>query len=462
MSIAIDHSRALAIENWICNNSIAETDSKYEGFQWKFRGKLLKELTNRIDPCKKDYSGDYVFLVDINLLHYNFENRRIKIYLKEREQEKAAAKSESHSLTVSESNKEDVEWLESLLLGKKDLIGVVSNAPGFEQELIINHQLEPAVITRDGTLRNGNRRKAIFHEILRKIAAGVKTSEVNYSKLDPENFKYLKVAILPHDITADELFDLENFLQTKKEWKQVYDPISTLMIIKEAYEVRHYTFEDIRTRYLHDVSASKIQADYKKVIAIDKYLTSVGKPGQYRLIQNQQELFEDYVNYDFANTGLSGFHKEKAAEKQAITRKRDEFFYDMVSANHYNPEVLKPSEKAVRSIASDAFKNGGKNPASIVSKFYSGIDRKKLVQGEETAVLKFSTNVASIVSEYKRKKADLVPLEKLKQIALDLNRFSTSAREMLARKRETGKYVKLAKEGLSKIELEVAKQKKQD
>ncbi|QQG48404.1 MAG: hypothetical protein HY247_06575 [archaeon] len=462
MSIAIDHSRALAIGNWVCNSSIAETGSKYEGFQWKFRGKLLKDLTNRIGPCNKEYPGDCVFLVDINLLRYNFENRRIKIYLKERVQEKAGSKSISGSLTVSETNKEDVEWLESLLLGKKDIIGVVSNAPGFEQELITSHQLEPAVITRDGTLRNGNRRKAIFHEILRKIAAGVKTAEMNYGKLDPENFKYLKVIILPHDITDDDLFDLENFLQTKKEWKQVYDPISTLMIIKEAYEERHYTFEDIRRKYLHDVSASKIQSDYKKIIAIDKYLTSINKPGQYRLIQNQQEMFEDYVNYDFANTGLASLHKEKAAEKQAITRKRDEFFYDLVSANHYNPEVLRPSEKAVRSIASDVFKSVGKNPSSIIAKFYSGIDRKKLIRGEETMTLRFSTNVASIVDEYKLKKADLAPLEKLKQIALDLNKFSTSARGLLARKRETGKYVKLAKEGLSKIELEVAKHKKED
>ena len=238
-------------------------------------------------------------------------------------------------------------------------MGVKSNAAGFEQELITSGQQEPAVITVDGTLRNGNRRKAIFHEIIRKI----KAREAGYSKLSPESFQYLKVVVLPKDINEEELFDLENFLQTKKDWKQPYDSITILNIIKEAYDVFHYSFEDIRDKYLHDRDVSAIELDYKKIIAIDKYLASIEKAGQYRLVDRQQEMFEDFAKTDFTNAGLANLHREKTAERQAISRQRTQTFFDMVSVNACNSEVPKPSEKAVRRIVTEIFKNGFIKPA---------------------------------------------------------------------------------------------------
>lgn len=454
LSISWDSKRVREIEQFIATSTIAKPEPliRFENFNWRYKGKLLKEVHNEINGER--YPCDQVFQIDIDILHYNFDNRRIAIYRKEREAEKKNDPSRFHSIEVSESNAEDISWMEDILLDRNNVImGVRSTTEGFEKELMTNGQLEPAVITIDGTLRNGNRRKAIFTEILRRT----KAKDKGYANLDSEQFKYLKVIILPRDIRGPELFDLENFLQTKKDWKQPYDAITIMNIIKEARDDFELEFEDIRDKYLHDKTKAEIETDYWKIKEIDKYLMAIGKPGQYRMIDRQQEMFEDFVRFNFADAGLSAIPRERRAQKQLASRQREEVFFDMVSANQCNSEVLRPSEKWVRKMAQEIFKKGSDKPEAIISKFYSGVDRTKLGQCEPTNVEKFATNIVSQIDSHTALNIEKQPLDKLKRIARELNSFGPKARASLARKRETSRYVGLAKEGLDKIEKEVAK-----
>ena len=83
MTLAIDSKKAKEIEQFITASTIAKPTPalKYNNFQWKYKGKELKDVYNTIGEEK--YSCDTIFLVDIDLLRYNFQNRRIQIYLKE-------------------------------------------------------------------------------------------------------------------------------------------------------------------------------------------------------------------------------------------------------------------------------------------------------------------------------------------------------------------------------------------
>ena len=115
-------------------------------------------------------------------------------------------------------------------------------------------------------------------------------------------FQYLKIIILPR-VDEAALFDLENFLQTKRDWKQPYDAFTELNIIKEARDKYEMAFEQINDKYLHRSNVKDVEVDYKKIKAIDDYLDMIGKPGQYRMVAGQQEMFEDFIKYSFKETG---------------------------------------------------------------------------------------------------------------------------------------------------------------
>jgi hypothetical protein len=454
MTLTVTNERVAQIEQYIATNSIANAKQKYDTLQWKFRGGDLKDVDNTISGNK--YSCDTVFNIDIDLLHYNFTNRRILIYRKEREIEKQQNPQNYESPIVNENNKEDIEWMKRLLLGKENMYGVRSNTEGFTSELIQNHQLEPAIITIDGTLRNGNRRKAIFHDILEKIKNKRKDKNMDYSILDPEPFKRLKAIILPRDITEEELFDLENFLQTKRDWKQAYDPFSVLNIIKEAVDKYELSFEEIKKRYLHDMDVSKIRSDYFKIRKMDEYLESIESPGQYGKIQNQMELFEDNVNYSFEEVGLANIPREQKSFKDKIVRERKQLFFDIVAANACNNEVLRPSEKAVRKLVQEVFKEYKSHPERILSEIYSGIDREKLRTCESVQVDKFGYRIDSLIAKYQGQNVEKAPLAKLKRIISDVNNLRQGERQKLARKKETAAQIGLLKEAVANLEKDIA------
>ena len=132
----------------------------------------------------------------------------------------------------------------------------------------------------------------------------------------------------------------------------------------------------------------------------------------------------------------------------------------MVATNQINPALLRPSDKAVRAIAQEVFKGSSALPGGNVGKFYDGVDKTKLRQGETTNVERFGANVEKEIMSHQAINVDRQPIEKLKKIARDLNRFKPRAIQNLARKKEAGEYISLAKKGLESIEKEIAKAQK--
>ena len=107
-------------------------------------------------------------------------------------------------------------------------------------------QQEPAILTADGVLINGNRRTAALRSLL----------------LDDHDLtaRYVRCLLLPEDATSDELVDLETELQVARDFREEYSWINESFLIEELYEREdrdwgrvakrvHRTIGDVRAMY---------------------------------------------------------------------------------------------------------------------------------------------------------------------------------------------------------------------
>jgi hypothetical protein len=109
-----------------------------------------------------------------------------------------------------------------------------------KEDLNSRAQQEPAVITADGVLINGNRRAAALRSL--------------YFDDDRLGAHYVKCLVLPADATASELVDLETELQIARDFKQDYGWINEAFLIEELFDREEKDFARVANRMHRDVS----------------------------------------------------------------------------------------------------------------------------------------------------------------------------------------------------------------
>lgn len=95
-------------------------------------------------------------------------------------------------------------------------------------------QQDPAIITAEGVLINGNRRSAALRSLY---------NDDKYLKA-----RYVKCLLLPQDATPEELTDLEAELQVARDFKESYSWINEALLIEELYEREGRNFDSVGTR----------------------------------------------------------------------------------------------------------------------------------------------------------------------------------------------------------------------
>ncbi|MFQ6397623.1 ParB N-terminal domain-containing protein [Nocardia sp. KC 131] len=113
---------------------------------------------------------------------------------------------------------------------------ILRSQDGFEAlkaDLRERGQQEPAIITADGILINGNRRSAAMRSLF----------EDGFLKT-----KYVKCLVLPSDATADELEDLETELQVARDFKEGYSWINTALRIEKHYNREGKNWDRVAAR----------------------------------------------------------------------------------------------------------------------------------------------------------------------------------------------------------------------
>lgn len=154
------------------------------------------------------------------------------------------------------------------------------------EKMILHHgQRDPAIITCDGFLINGNRRKMVLEKL--------------FQKTKQDKFKWMKVVILPDKgeeggpPTLFEIEKLENRYQFQKEGKAEYYGFDRAISIRRKNSMGLSLEEQIKDdpRYA-EADEKEIKRAVKKweeeylnpLICVDKYLEQSDRRGQYRAI----------------------------------------------------------------------------------------------------------------------------------------------------------------------------------
>lgn len=209
-----------------------------------------------------------VYRISVDDLAYNKANGRIKAEVLEKEAELGRE--------LEASRKEDQKTIGQILLSIRP-----DENEKIREDLKKNGQIHPGIVTCDGIVINGNRRKAIFEEL--------------HSRSGDEQYKYLDVHVLPSDITKRELWLIEAGIQLSTPQQLDYSPINHLLKLREG-RTSGLEITEMASR-IYGVTEDKILADISRLELIDGYLRDfLEKPERYYLVKQLNEHFIDLQN----------------------------------------------------------------------------------------------------------------------------------------------------------------------
>lgn len=163
-----------------------------------------------------------------------------------------------------------------------------------KQDLRERRQQEPAVITAEGVLINGNRRTAALRNL--------------YHENQHLDARYIRCLVLPEDATAEELVDLEAELQIAKDFKQEYSWVNEAMLIEEIYEREGRSFLHVAKKMHRE--ESEVRALFEKLQQLHQ-LVSLAKGARLHI---------DFTENESAFDELAKFIKTKPKSDQDSVR----------------------------------------------------------------------------------------------------------------------------------------------
>lgn len=230
-----------------------------------------KILIDFRDELKNKKPRD-IYEVPIGLLRYRKDNGRISSDVYDYEKNHA---------TLDEKTKEAQEIVRDFL-ERKD----IEKTKDLKNQIMHKGQLEPAIITCDGFLINGNRRKVVM-EILNKTPK------------HRDKFPFMKVAILPGKDdeggppTLKEIEQLENRYQLQSTGKAEYYGLDRALSMRRKKDLGMSLEEQLLDdpAYAHlpkkefEKEVKKVEEDYLKPLeCADKYLAHFGREDLYATI----------------------------------------------------------------------------------------------------------------------------------------------------------------------------------
>lgn len=199
---------------------------------------------------------------------------------------------------------------------------ILRTQAGFDDlknDLRERRQQEPAVISAEGVLINGNRRVAALRSL--------------YHDDHVLEARYVQCLLLPDDATADELVDLEAELQVARDFKEDYSWVNEAMLIEELYEREGRNFAHV---------ARKMHRD------------EVGVKSLYEKLQQLHQLVElskgarlhiDFAENESAFDELSKHVKNKSKAEQDSVRSAY-FLGTLAGVNYRTLRHLRRSDAA--------------------------------------------------------------------------------------------------------------------
>lgn len=163
-----------------------------------------------------------------------------------------------------------------LVFAKQGRTGSI--APIYE-ELETEEQREPLLMTAGGVVVNGNRRLAAMRELF--------TTRPNEFR----HFSHAYGAVLPGNVTADEVREIEVRLQMRPETKLPYAWVNESLAIQELLQSGR------KSDYIADLMKKKKKEVERAATALteaDIYLKEwLREPGEYQYVEDAEQFFND-------------------------------------------------------------------------------------------------------------------------------------------------------------------------
>ena len=277
-----------------------------EDFAAEIRAKRVKTAkpSKEVINFRSDYTDKHertVCQVPIELLRFRKDNGRIASNVLDYQ---------GNIGVLDEKDDEAQQTLGKYLRGKDP-----EKTMNLRKSIMHAGQREPAIITCDGFLINGNRRKMVIDQLKSDFP-------------QDERYAFMKVVILPGEgepggpPSLVEIEKLENRYQLQSDGKAEYYNFDRALSIKRKIELGLSLEEQLRDdpRYAGLTSAklknevSDFQKNYLKPLkCVDRYLRQFGRKGQYRTVStgitDKEGRWQSFV--DYSNTFSRDFKSEK-------------------------------------------------------------------------------------------------------------------------------------------------------
>ncbi len=257
-------------------------------------------LRNAKLTVKGTTSLEPIYRFQLDDLAYNKANGRIKAEVIEKEAELGRI--------INQFDDIDKKILREILLSiRRD------ENDKIKEDLRKNTQIFPGIITVDGIVINGNRRKALLEEL--------------FEETNDEKYRYLDVHILPSDINKSELWLIEAGIQLSAPQQLDYSPINHLLKLREGVN-SGLNIPQMASR-IYGVSEEQLTGDLKRLKLIDEYLADfLGKEGKYYLVKNLNEHFINLCNIlDWAERPRGAVRRDWAPNNDDINELKLVGFY---------------------------------------------------------------------------------------------------------------------------------------
>lgn len=219
-----------------------------------------------------DNREEIVYKVPLDLLRLRKENGRIS----------SSVKTHERLIGILNRANSDAQSLLRRFLRDKD----PEKTDELKQLLRTEGQREPGIITADGFLINGNRRKVALSELREEFPAD-------------DRFQTMKVVILPGKDdeggppTLKEIEQIENRYQLQTEGKAEYYGFDAALSIrdkeKSGYTLEQQMRDDPQYKLMEKAEFNKALKKRRKDMlepleCVEEYLEAIGRPGEYSAI----------------------------------------------------------------------------------------------------------------------------------------------------------------------------------
>lgn len=228
-----------------------------------------------------------VYLIETKFLRFRKDNGRILSDVLSYEK--------INNIDLEESEDETQELLRGFLQNSD-----VEKKTALKQQLFHKGQQRPAIITCDGFLINGNRRKMALEELF------------DENDQDPK-FEKMRVVILPDNVTEKDIRKIENRYQLQDEGKSEYQGINRALTIRENIKIGY----DLRAQLRDDPKfADKGKKEFDKIVkefekeylrpleCAERYIQFFNKTDIYKSVsenagdrEGRWQAFKDYSSF---------------------------------------------------------------------------------------------------------------------------------------------------------------------